>query len=126
MARVRLPTGSGIFGDHDRPLKPTFHLSVGSLSAGCDSLAEWRNARRFRSFAGPATKPKGPTFKSYFAAAQRIVELRTKRSSAPTAGSRQLAEQAPRLFEIGGGEALGEPAVDWGEQFAGCGAATLV
>ena len=35
-------------------------------------------------------------------------------------------EQRLCLFEVGGGEALGEPAVDWREQVAGCGAAILV
>ena len=35
-------------------------------------------------------------------------------------------EQRLCVFEIGGGEALGEPAVDRGEQVAGGGAATLV
>jgi hypothetical protein len=40
LSRERLPTGNGIFGGHGRPLKPTFHLSVGSPSAGWDSLAE--------------------------------------------------------------------------------------
>ena len=34
------------------------------------------------------------------------------------AGSRQLVEQMLRLFEIGGVEALGKPAVDGGEEFA--------
>src|SRR5271168_1004975 len=42
-----------------------------------------------------------------------------------TARSFQLVEQRLCLFEIGGGEAFGEPAVDWGKQVAGCGAATL-
>src|SRR5215831_16874446 len=39
-SKERLPTGSGIFSSHGRFLKPTFHLSVGSPSAGWDSLAE--------------------------------------------------------------------------------------
>jgi hypothetical protein len=43
-----------------------------------------------------------------------------------TARSLQLVEQCFCLFEIGGGEALGEPAVDRGEQVAGGGAATTV
>src|SRR6516162_7411323 len=30
-----------IFGGHGRPLKPTLHVSVGSSSAGWDSLAAW-------------------------------------------------------------------------------------
>ena len=38
----------------------------------------------------------------------------------------QFVEKRLCLFKIGGGEALGEPAVDRGEQVAGCGAATLV
>ena len=42
------------------------------------------------------------------------------------ARSFQLVEQRLCLFEIGGGEALGEPAVDRGEQVARGGAATLV
>src|SRR6516164_9797437 len=37
-SKERLPTGSGIFGGHGRSLKPNFHLSVGSPSAGWDSL----------------------------------------------------------------------------------------
>ena len=40
--------------------------------------------------------------------------------------SHQLIEQAFRFFHVGGGEALGEPAVDRGEQVAGRGPATLV
>jgi len=43
-----------------------------------------------------------------------------------TARSLQIVEQRLCLFEIGGGEALGEPAVDRREQVAGGGAATLV
>jgi hypothetical protein len=43
-----------------------------------------------------------------------------------TARAFQLVEQRFCLFEIGGGEALGEPAVDRGKQVAGCGAAALV
>ena len=40
-SRGRLLKGRRIFGDHGRPLKPTLHLSVGSSSAGWDSLVEW-------------------------------------------------------------------------------------
>ena len=40
--------------------------------------------------------------------------------------SLKLVEQRPCLFEIGGGEALGEPAVDRGEQVEDSGAATLL
>src|SRR5215470_10116352 len=67
-----------------------------------------------------------PFFVSRQRAAQKIIELWVKRSSAPTADSRQLAEQRLCLFEIGGGESFGEPAVDRSEQVAGRGAATLV
>src|SRR5580704_7120838 len=55
-------------------------------------------------------------------AARRIVELRTKRSSAPdrgqAGGSRQLVEQGLGFFQVGGVETLGEPAVDGREQLA--------
>jgi len=44
----------------------------------------------------------------------------------PVAGSRQLVEQRPGLFEIGCSEAFGEPVVDRREEFAGFGAAALV
>jgi len=44
----------------------------------------------------------------------------------PTAGSRQLFEQPLRFFQVGGVEALGEPAVDGREEVAGLGAAALV
>src|SRR5215475_13368351 len=37
-----------------------------------------------------------------------------------------LVEQRLRLFEVGCGEALGEPAVDWGEQVASFGASAFV
>jgi len=53
-----------------------------------------------------------------------IVELRTEQSgrnqamSVPAAGSRQIVEQPLRFFEIGGVEALGEPAVEGREQVA--------
>src|SRR5215471_14945696 len=74
----------------------------------------------------PSPRTEGSTFTRHFVVAQKIIELWVKRSSAPTAGSRQLAEQLPRIFEVGGGEALGEPAVDRSKQIAGCGATTLV
>ena len=44
----------------------------------------------------------------------------------PVAGSRQFVEQRLRLFQIGGVEALGEPAVDRREEVAGFGVAALV
>jgi hypothetical protein len=44
----------------------------------------------------------------------------------PVVGSRQLGEQRLCLFEIGGGEAFGEPVVDRGEKVAGFGVSTLV
>jgi hypothetical protein len=47
--------------------------------------------------------------------------IRTTRISS----SRQLFEQRPRLFEIGGIEALGEPAVDRSEQIARLGPPAL-
>ena len=43
-----------------------------------------------------------------------------------TTGSSQLVEQRLRLFQIGGVEAFGEPAVDRREEIAGFGAAALV
>jgi hypothetical protein len=43
--------------------------------------------------------------------------------AAAVAGS---AQQGLRLFQIGRAEAFGEPAVDWGEQVAGFGAAALI
>jgi hypothetical protein len=44
----------------------------------------------------------------------------------PVADSRQLVEQRLRFFQIGGVEALGEPAINRGEQIAGLGAPALV
>ena len=44
----------------------------------------------------------------------------------PTAGSRQLVEQLLRSFQIGRVEALGEPAVDRGEEVAGLTPAALI
>jgi hypothetical protein len=38
--------------------------------------------------------------------------LSTRLVNMPTAGSRQLVEQPLRFFQVGGVEALGEPAVD--------------
>ena len=81
--------------------------------------------RRFQTFP-PHPERKGQHSRDILWWRRKIIELWVKRSSAPTAGSRQLAEQLPRIFEIGGGEALGEPAVEGGEQVAGCGAAALV
>src|ERR1700731_1158037 len=43
-----------------------------------------------------------------------------------TTGSRQFVEQRLCVFQIGGVEAFGEPAVDRGEEVAGFGAAALL
>src|SRR4051794_10185435 len=43
-----------------------------------------------------------------------------------TTGSRKLDQQRLRLFEVGGTEAFGEPAVDRREKIAGLGVAALV
>src|SRR5690348_4678614 len=43
-----------------------------------------------------------------------------------TTGSRKLDQQRLRLFEVGGAEAFGEPAVDRREKIAGLGVAALV
>jgi hypothetical protein len=45
-----------------------------------------------------------------------IAVIRSGLVGTPTPGSCQLDEQALRFFQIGGVEALGEPAVDWREQ----------
>jgi hypothetical protein len=57
------------------------------------------------------------TWEMHFVAALNSVE-----TSAAHARSFQLVEKRLCRYEIGGGEALGEPAVDRGEQVAGCSA----
>ena len=61
------------------------------------------------------TEPPGSDLQERFVAALSIVEFRKKRSRAglvnvPTASSRQVVEQRLRILQIGGVEALGEPA----------------
>src|SRR5215469_6598526 len=57
-----------------------------------------------------AMEPRGPTLKRHSWLHQLL--------GMPTADSRQLIEQPLRCFQIGGAEALGEPAVNGHEQLA--------
>src|SRR5215831_14410227 len=52
--------------------------------------------------------------------------IRVRLLDMPTAGSRQLIEQPLRFFQIGGVEALGEPAVDGRKKFARLGPPALL
>ena len=76
----------------------------------------------FRTFLGGGVNVcfTNPDTLMHFFAALDLVE------ASAAAHSFELVEQHLCRFEIGGGEALGEPAVDRCEQVAGCGAATLV
>jgi hypothetical protein len=82
-------------------------------------------ARGWRNPADPVRIPPGANCGSPSGMGRRGTEAPT-RHSLRTVRSFQLGEQRLCFFEIGSGEALGEPAVDRAEQVAGCGAATLV
>ena len=67
-----------------------------------------------------AMEPRGPTLLA-IPADHRVDQeavIRVRLLGMPTADSRQLIEQPLRCFQIGGAEALGEPAVNGREQLA--------
>jgi hypothetical protein len=80
--------------------------------------------RRKRPFARTAMEPRGPTLKRHAWPRQPIVGLagnavvHVRLLDIADAGSRQLIEQHLRVLQIGGAEALGEPAVNGREQLA--------
>jgi hypothetical protein len=105
-------------------------------------LTEQPRQSQARSHTAFTRKPNlEPSFRSAPKAAIRVTEWRNTQFDAEltfmaSAGgwvgqevfssSRQLVEQCLRLFQIGGVEALGEPAVDWRQQLARLGAPSLV
>src|SRR6202040_432803 len=81
----------------------------------------FHGARRFRPFAGPRSsrrsRPKPDLHDLASGWSDRLKRLFA--SGSPLCGNRrlsQLIEQRLGLFEVGGIEAFGEPAEDWGEQ----------
>src|SRR5258708_5917514 len=89
--------------------------------------------RRKRPFVGARITGTGRPSRADSWPRQRVIGLTRKRSFVaarvpviPTSGSRQFVEKRLRFFEIGGAEARGEPAVDWGEEVAGFCAAALI
>ena len=76
----------------------------------CASMGEMRRNRTFLSGMPASGVDPGPTFVS--SPADRWVYRGTVIRIARSSDSRQLIEQGLRLFQIGGVEPLGEPAVD--------------
>jgi hypothetical protein len=86
--------------------------------------------RRNRPFAGPLPSCRSRPSRDIRAApadgrtGQKAV-VRARPPAMLTTGSRQFVEQLLCVFQVGGVEALGEPAVDRREQVAGFGAPAL-
>ena len=78
-------------------------------------------------WAGLGLDEQGVTENVQYHIAERSLEiLRSRRLLAQDRKSTELVEQRLRVLEIGGVEALGEPAVDWREQVAGLSALALM
>ena len=94
-----------------------------TLANPASATASRRN-RTFLSGMPASGVDPGPTFVSSPADrwVYRGMVIRVARSS----DSRQLIEQGLRLFQVGGVEALGEPAVDRREEIAGFGPTALL
>src|SRR5437764_13632131 len=85
--------------------------------------------RRFRPFALPRWNRDVRLSRDICGRAQdrRVAdETLIRTADRPAAGSRQFVEQRLGLFQIGGVEALGEPAVEGREQLARFGPPTLL